>query len=206
MIILVDSRQKKGKHDRKHDYLKMQGHTLLTCKLPYGDYINATDIDDGLLLEIELLDFLYSKGEKPTPKRITSVSDELLKLLPVSVDTKQDLQETYSNVANSHVRFRNECELGGKNLIVLTEQAHINSLEDVAKWQNPRVRQWYKVYNAHKNGQMLGVKIYKSPPMASPALAKSMQTMTDKYGVSWQFCDKSQTGKRIIEILRGDTT
>ena len=171
--------------------------------MPYGDYINATDIDDGLLLEIELLDFMYSKGEKPPAKRITAVSEELLKLAPISVDTKQDMQEVYSNVANSHVRFRNECELGGKNLIVLTEQAHIDSLDDVARWQNPRVGKWYKVYNAHKKGQMLGVKIYKSPPMASPALAKAMQTMTDKYGVEWQFCDKTQTGKRIVEILGG---
>ena len=64
MIILVDSRQKKGKHDQKHNYLKSQGHTLLICKLPYGDYINATDIDDGLLLEIELLDFIYNKGNR----------------------------------------------------------------------------------------------------------------------------------------------
>jgi len=32
-----------------------------------------------------------------------------------------------------------------------------------------------------------------------------MQTMTDKYGVSWQFCDKSQTGKRIVEILSNDS-
>ena len=175
----------------------------MTCKLPYGDYISATDLDDGLLLEIELLDFIYCKGESPPPARITAVSNALLKLSPISVDTKQDLQEVYCNVANSHVRFRNECELGGKNLIVLTEQARIKSLDDVAKWQNPRVSQWYRVYNAHKNGQMLGIKIHKSPPMASPALAKAMQTMTDKYGISWQFCDKSETGKRIVEILGG---
>jgi hypothetical protein len=27
--------------------------------------------------------------------------------------------------------------------------------------------------------------------------------MSDKYGVEWQFCKKSETGKRIIEILEG---
>ena len=171
--------------------------------MPYGDYINATDIDDGLLLEIELLDFMYSKGEKPPPKRITAMSDELLKLKPTSVDTKQDLQEVYCDVISDHGRFRNECELGGANLIILTEQPKIKTLDDVAKWKNPRLLRWYKLYNAHKNGQMLNYKISNTPPAPSPTLAKAMQTMTDKYGVEWQFCDKSETGKRIVEILGG---
>jgi len=28
--------------------------------------------------------------------------------------------------------------------------------------------------------------------------------MSDKYKVEWQFCNKSETGKRIIEILGGN--
>ena len=203
MIILVDSRQKKGKHDRKHNYLKMQGHTLLTCKLPYGDYINASEIDDGLLLEIELLDFQYSKGEKPPVKRITAVSNELLKLKPLSIDTKQDLQEVYGNVISKHNTFHNECVLGGAQLLVLVEQEGVKSLSDVQHWKNPRLLNWYKIHNAQKAGKMLHIKLPKSPPVSSANLAKSMQTMSDNYGVTWQFCDKSETGKRIVEILGG---
>ena len=204
MIILVDSRQKKGKHNIKHNYLKLQGHTLLTCKLPYGDYINATDIDDGLLLEIELLDFKYCKGEKIPDARRKAVSDELLKLKPISVDTKQDLQEVYGDIYSDHARFRNECELGGKQLIILTEQSKIESVSDVIKWKNPRIAKWHQINNAHKVGKMLQMKICSSPPASSLKLAMAMTSMENKYGVEWQFCDKSETGKRIVEILGGD--
>ena len=203
MIILVDSRQKKGKHDRKHEWLKLQGHTLLTCKLPYGDYINATDLGDALLLEIELLDFLYSKGESVPDKRRKAVSDRLLELKPLSVDTKQDLQEVYSDVVSDHVRFKSECILGGKQLIILTEQPKINSLSDVPNWKNPRVLQWYKINNAHKAGKMMKIKISSSPPANSLKLAMTMTSLANRYGVEWQFCDKSETGKRIVEILGG---
>ena len=39
--------------------------------------------------------------------------------------------------------------------------------------------------------------------MQGDVLFKVMQTMTRKYGVKWAFCDKRQTGKRIIDILSG---
>ena len=29
-----------------------------------------------------------------------------------------------------------------------------------------------------------------------------MRTMADRYGVAWEFCDKRQTGRRILEILQ----
>jgi hypothetical protein len=33
---------------------------------------------------------------------------------------------------------------------------------------------------------------------------KTMLTVQGKYGVRFEFCNKAQTGARIIEILKGD--
>ena len=38
MIIYVDTRQKKGKHDIKHSQLESLGHTLISKKLDCADY------------------------------------------------------------------------------------------------------------------------------------------------------------------------
>lgn len=42
--ILVDSRQKKGKHETKHEQMRSSGIRLVRCALPWGDYIAAPRI------------------------------------------------------------------------------------------------------------------------------------------------------------------
>ena len=51
---------------------------------------------------------------------------------------------------------------------------------------------------------------WKNPRLKVSPLAVSgerlfriMKQMELTYGIEWQFCDKRQTGKRIIEILEG---
>lgn len=38
MYFIEDSRQQAGKHEAKHDYWNLNGHKVLRCKLPFGDY------------------------------------------------------------------------------------------------------------------------------------------------------------------------
>ncbi len=38
MIIVEDTRQQAGKHKQKHDWWDTNGHQLIRCKLPFGDY------------------------------------------------------------------------------------------------------------------------------------------------------------------------
>ena len=124
----------------------------------------------------------------------------------ICIDTKKDLQEVNSNVIQDHVRFKAEilrATAAGIRLIILVEQEGVKSLSDVPNWKNPRVAQWHKIHNAHKAGKMLKIKISDSPPANSLKLAMSMTSMANRYGVEWQFCDKSETGKRIVEILGG---
>lgn len=105
------------------------------------------------------------------------------------VDRKADLQELCKNVCQQHARFAGEMiraqEIGIK-LIILCEHGHqIKCLEDVREWVNPRLRTSPKA--------ITGERLYKT-----------LRTMSIRHNVDFFFCSKSETGKRIIELLGGD--
>ena len=101
------------------------------------------------------------------------------------VDRKQNLSEVCNNVCQDHERFRQElirAQAYGIRLVILVEHGKgIRCLEDVIWWVNPR-----------------GGK-----SMQGDVLYKIMKTQERKYGIKYLFCDKRQTGRRIIEILTG---
>lgn len=102
------------------------------------------------------------------------------------IDRKKDLQELCGNVTQQHERFRREllrAQDAGIRLIILVEHgADILTLEDVYFWDNPRLEQ--------------------SPHATTGrGLYKSLCTIRDKYEVRFEFCQKRETGKRIMELL-----
>ena len=115
----------------------------------------------------------------------------------VVVDRKQNLTELTSNVCQDHERFRRELQRAkdaGIQLIILVEHGNgINSLEDVIFWENPRRHKRIK-----KDGKWQTVE---TKAMKGETLYKVLQTQQRKYGVRFEFCDKADTGKRIIETL-----
>ena len=117
----------------------------------------------------------------------------------VIVDRKQNLTEVCSNVCQDHDRFRRELLLAKENgiqLIILCEHGKdINSLEDVIFWKNLRSEKRKKIdgkwQTVHTNA------------MKGDVLYKILTTLEEKYGVRFEFCDKDDTGKKIVEILGG---
>lgn len=105
----------------------------------------------------------------------------------LSVDRKQSLNELCQNVCQDHKRFRAELERAkelGIHLIILCEHgSNIRRLEDVIRWENPRL---------------------KISPMAMSGerLFKVLSAMSSKYDTEFLFCSKNETGKRIVELLR----
>ena len=106
------------------------------------------------------------------------------------IDRKQNLTEVCANVCQDHDRFRaeliraNESEI---EVIILVEHGDgIETLEDVIWWQNPRLKKSPKA--------ITGERLYKI-----------MQTLERKYGCKFMFCTKEQTGKKILEILSGNS-
>lgn len=104
------------------------------------------------------------------------------------IDRKQNLLELAQNVVQEHKRFCAElqraydCEI---KMIVLCEHGQgIKTLSDVINWQNPRL---------------------KESPMAvsGERLYRILAAISKKYNVEFLFCEKSETGAKIIELLGG---
>jgi hypothetical protein len=122
----------------------------------------------------------------------------------VCIDTKYGLQEVYGNLIQDHRRFTDECKAAfsaGIRLIVLVEQSGIKTVQDVAKWKNPRTIIWERLRDAHKRGKHLDKPLSPYPPVSSERLAKAMQTIAERYHIEWRFCDKADTARTICEIL-----
>ena len=117
----------------------------------------------------------------------------------VIVDRKQNLTEVCSNVCKDHERFRRELVLAKENgiqLIILCEHGKdIKSLEDVIFWKNPRSEKRKKI-----DGKWQTVN---TNAMKGDVLYKILTTLEEKYGVRFEFCEKEETGKKIVEILGG---
>lgn len=102
------------------------------------------------------------------------------------IDRKHDLAELCGNVCQQHKRFIAEIERANEaniKLIFLCEHGRgIRTLSDVNKWYNPRL----KTSKLALNGQRL---------------FKILYTIHKKYDVEFLFCERNETGKKIVEIL-----
>lgn len=124
----------------------------------------------------------------------------------IAVDTKQGMGEVYSNLVQDHDRFRNECiraQQDGTVLVILIENNEgLRCLDDVERWDNPRVHEYYAKYAwalaARKNGKTVKLP---APPISNKRLIKMMETMRERYGVQWMFCSYEETGQKIVEVL-----
>lgn len=105
----------------------------------------------------------------------------------VSIDTKENMDEIANNICGKeHKRFINECkaaQAAGCQLVILVEnQLGIEDLSQVHTWQNPRV-------------------IYSPNCVQGDRLERAMRTISERYGVRFEFCNPYDSARRIIEIL-----
>jgi hypothetical protein len=125
-------------------------------------------------------------GVKTIRSKLYSGDYQFLSNPYLTVDRKQSLSEICNNVVQDHKRFRDELlraqEVGISVVVLVEHGGGIKSLDDVAKWENPRL---------------------KESPLAvsGERLYKILKAMEYTYHVRFEFCDKRQTGRRIMEIL-----
>lgn len=197
--IAYDRAQKAGKHEIKHDWLREHGCELIDLPLPVGDYIAVTK---------EVEDTIKRRGE-----RLKKM--DLLAVTRTTIDTKQNLLEVCNNlVGSSHRRFRDEAILAQQNgirfIVLVEEGTKVKSLNDVEHWVNPRRWQYCKKNGISTRGDVEAeiAEFVRNggdkPPTSGVQLSKMMRTMSDRYGIIWEFCDKRHTGERIAELLGGD--
>ena len=107
---------------------------------------------------------------------------------PVSIDTKENMDEIANNICGKeHKRFINECknakEAGCKLYILVENTLGITDLSQVHIWNNPRA-------------------IYSANCVQGPRLLKAMETISERYGVTFMFCEPTDAAKIIMEIIR----
>lgn len=113
---------------------------------------------------------------------------DLQKAITLSIDTKKNLLEIAGNICSrQHERFKRELIAASGRLVLLIEESGIETLEDVWFWDNPRLKDNPKA-------------------VKGTALYKSLCTIRDEYDVRICFCDRRETGKKIIEILKEGKT
>lgn len=116
------------------------------------------------------------------------------------IDRKQNLTELCSNVCQGHDRFRRELVRAQENeirLVILVEHGKgIRRLQDVIWWDNPRSVKRLQ----DSNGKWHSVE---TKAMQGEVLYKILCTLERKYGCRFLFCEKQDTGSRIIELLGG---
>lgn len=115
------------------------------------------------------------------------------------IDRKQNLTELCSNVCQQHERFKKELARAQEahiQLIILVEHGKgIAKLEDVIWWKNPRSEKRVQI-----NGKWTTIE---TKAMKGEVLYKILSTLKRKYGVRFEFCNKNDTGRKIIELLGG---
>lgn len=105
----------------------------------------------------------------------------------ISIDTKRNMDEIAGNICGAeHKRFINECKAAkaaGCQLIILIENEDgISDISQVHTWINPR-------------------SVYSDKCVQGARLQKAMETIQERYGVSFQFCNPEESAQRIMELL-----
>lgn len=106
----------------------------------------------------------------------------------IAVDTKENMSEIASNIANEHARFRKECinalDAGCQLYVLVENMDGIRTVDQVHAWINPELK-------------------YRPTAISGERLEKSMKTMTTRYGVRFVFCSPEESAAMIVKILCG---
>ena len=173
MQIQIDSREKARAVTRIVKYFDKNGIGYFVSKLYVADYMSY---DNPRLV----IDRKQSLGEicanlSDVPKKN---KDGTIKRDPNGIPLTE------------RRRFINElikAKQAGISVIVLCEHGgSIKTLEDVRHWVNPRLNESPLAIS--------GERLYK--------LMRTLE-LSDRYDVRFMFCDKRNTGKRIVELLSG---
>lgn len=106
---------------------------------------------------------------------------------PISIDTKRNMDEIAANICGKeHRRFINECKAAkyaGCQLVILIENTDgITDVSQVHTWINPR-------------------SVYSTKCVHGARLQKAMETISERYGVRFEFCPPEMAAQRVMEML-----
>ena len=174
MIIGVDVNQLTGKHgaSNQRKHSQMMREGAELLSL-------RLPFGDYILVDERILNIIDRLGGAENVHK-----KDLKDAITLSIDTKKNLQEVIGNICSrQHERFKRELLASQGRLILLIEEADMECIEDVWFWDNPRLKVNPKATK--------GTSLYKS-----------LCTIQNEYGVEIRFCNRKETGKEIIRILK----
>lgn len=126
----------------------------------------------------------------------------------ISIDSKRSIAEIAQNISRDHKRFREECaraQRDGYRLIILVENnERVRSLRDLLEWTN-RHCELCAEYRRHgcvpADTSTKCARHGTLKPIQGARLAKAMATMSAKYGVRFEFCEPTESARRICDLL-----
>lgn len=171
MTIQIDTREKARAIKRIVSDFDALGVKHYSSKLFVGDYMN---LDNPRVLIDRKQNLL---------ELCTNVSD-----IPKKDGSGRFKRDAAGKIMSERARFVSELARArdaGLQLIILCEHGYgIKSMEDVAKWENPRL--------ATSPLAVSGDRLYKI-----------LTAVSQNYGVRFEFCDKKNTAETILKLLSG---
>ena len=198
VFIAVDRNQCTGTHapsnEANHIALASMGHTLIVANLPYGDYA---------LMTPHMTDIMKRRGKKLRKLDFAGAIDRV-------IDRKGSIAELAQNLCSTreeHERFHTEYTLAqqcGAEFYILCEDDHIRCIDDVERWVNPRISQYYCRKAMEQKGFHFKHPLPSQPPVNGVRLAKTLRTIESKYNVHFVFCTPQEAPTYITRILSGE--
>lgn len=152
-------------------------------KVTYGGMQMIIEIDTRNKKDKYVTDYFDKHNIKWIRNKLYSGDVKLLNDSRVIIDLKANLEEIAHNLCNSleHNRIHKEInrarEIQCEEFIFLIKDDKIKNIKDLQNWTSKRTKVTGKV------------------------LCKVMQTMKERYGVRFIFCERKKMGERIIELL-----
>jgi hypothetical protein len=148
---------------------------LKRLKETSDDWVPYWDMDDPEILEMKSEKVNFGSSER---------HESLLSNGRVATKVSEAKSEKCDD-DGSLEELKRAAEVGISVVVLVEHGADIKTLEDVAKWENRRL---------------------KESPLAvsGERLYKMMRAIEYSYNTRFEFCTKAQTGRRIVEILTED--
>ena len=129
-----------------------------------------------------ILDYFATNGIAYTVQKL-STGDYMNTDRPnLTIDRKQNLEELSGNICTADNRFwrevRRSHEEGLRMIVLIEHGGRIRSMNDVPEWKSKFTR------------------------VTGQRLFQQMLRIHMAYGVEFLFCDKNETGRRVLELLR----
>lgn len=145
----------------------------------------------------------------PTIVQTLPVGDYMRDGSNIIVDTKRDVDEIAQNVGRDHKRFIREClkaRDAGCRLIFLIEDGRYIDRSALAKWTNSHCVKCPRKFKSHCLPKRPGkcIRHGTRKPVQGPELLRKLMTIEAKYGCRFEFCKKTDTARRVCELLGYD--